>query len=801
MIKRELKKLELVESEHSHDLRHRLITLSFILFALIVFAITLTYVIGPGLLGILSRLFGLAMILLGLWISAFMFEAFARSSARDISPARRALLLMLLKVKEYDDIVSTFCESEAGRFALSRLEIEENTLDLYLKMRLENSDKLTLSEIEDHGDVKTEDDLDILDIVPLLVKHDSSFATFLNKAEIGEGALLASTRWYVERAVQKNEMEEWWRRGNLLSLPSLGRAWAYGGTYMLDRYARDLTEEAKDSYTQTSLPREEEIERLFSTLSRAHERNVLVVGGEGGGADALLSATANILVHGTLSKLRGLRLLSLDGASLLSATKGSSEDKLVTLLNEAVKAGNVILAFHDFGSFLGVARKAGIDLPALLDPYLESALPTIAVVDSNSYHEWIEPNPELGKRFEKLSIGKETEAELLAEVLRTASRDEDRGMVPISYKAARAIALAPKFFPAGLPRDKIHDIMEELLPEARKNKTNLIKEVNVHAYIEKKTHIAVGKVNVVEGKKLLSLEDELKKRVVGQEEGIVAVARALRRARTGIRGGTRPMGSFLFLGPTGVGKTETAKALADIFFGSEKRMVRLDMSEYQDDGSVSRLIGSFESGKQGTLSSMIRDNPYSVVLLDEFEKSSPEVRRLFLQILDEGSFSDMSGKPVSLQNNIIIATSNAAAEKIFALVENGAKGVVGKISLEKHRDELVREIVDSGVMPPELLNRFDAVVFYRPLSELEIGSIARMMLGSLADRLKEKGIVFEITDATIRTVMKYGYDPKFGARPMRRAIADHIEDLVARRIIEGKIRAGDHVALTRLDLD
>jgi len=280
----------------------------------------------------------------------------------------------------------------------------------------------------------------------------------------------------------------------------------------------------------------------------------------------------------------------------------------------------------------------------------------------------------------------------------------------------------------------------------------------------------------------------------------------MRRARAEIETGARPIGSFLFLGPTGVGKTETAKALAQIYFGSEEKMVRLDMSEYQGTDSLSRLIGDIRNKTQGQLASLIRQHPFALLLVDEFEKADSSVHNLFLQVLDEGHLTDAFGKKVSFDNIIIIATSNAAAEFIReeiakihprGEVETTASGHPGGDQSLSQR--LINYVLEKGLFSPELINRFDAVVVYQPLTDEQTGQVTKLMLNNLAQKIKEtKNITLEITDELCQKVAKAGYDPTFGARPIRRLIADKIEDGIAKMIIEESAKNGDKIAPSTL---
>jgi ATP-dependent Clp protease ATP-binding subunit ClpA len=302
----------------------------------------------------------------------------------------------------------------------------------------------------------------------------------------------------------------------------------------------------------------------------------------------------------------------------------------------------------------------------------------------------------------------------------------------------------------------------------------------------------MGAVDSVEREKLINLEKTLHQRVIGQDEAIEAIANAVRRARSGINNPNRPLGSFLFLGPTGVGKTETTKALAEVFFGAESRIERLDMSEYSGADALQKLIGSFESEKPGVLSNMLREHPYGVLLLDEFEKTTKEVMNLFLQVLDEGYFSDMAGKRINARNLLIVATSNAGADIIWEGLKNGD-------DFSQAKDYIVNEIIRTGTFKPELVNRFDGVIVFHPLGKDQLTKIAELQLDKLKKRLAERGFNLVITKDVVKYVMEFGVDPKFGARPMNRAVQDKVEQIIADKLIRGSIKPGSDIELSTAD--
>jgi ATP-dependent Clp protease ATP-binding subunit ClpC len=454
-----------------------------------------------------------------------------------------------------------------------------------------------------------------------------------------------------------------------------------------------------------------------------------------------------------------------------------------------LNAGDVILVIDNLPKLILLAKQFNLKLAEIIEPYLASSSDQIiALSDTEYFHALIETDQTLTSRFENVMIKPLLQDEIVKIIAHEALSIEKKYEILFTYPAILEIAKsAENYFPDGVSSDKAEDLLTEISPWAIESGINSIGRDEVLDYVGEKINIPISSISANEKEKLLNLEDLLMKRVVAQKEAVFSVSSALRRSRAGIQNEKRPLGSFLFLGPTGVGKTETAKALADVFFGDEKLLLRLDMSEYQNDEALARLIGSQKNNTQGVLANMLREHPYGVLLLDEFEKTNKDVLNLFLQIIDEGFFSDVFGKKVMARNIMFIATSNAGADKIFEIVSAGK-------NLKDYETEIIANIIKQDVFKPELINRFDATILFHPLTKENLADIAKLMLQKVAKRLGEKGMTFSINKELIDFIATGGYNPTFGARPMNRLIQDTVDQNLADLIIRGNLTTGGTVS-------
>ncbi|PLV56368.1 ATP-dependent Clp protease ATP-binding subunit [Thermotoga sp. SG1] len=616
----------------------------------------------------------------------------------------------------------------------------------------------------------------------------------------------------------------------------------------LARFTVDLTLLAREKKLMPVVDREKEIRRVIQILSRRTKNNPVLIGDPGVGKTAVVEGLAQRIVEGKVPLfLRNVRVLKLDMGRLVAGTRfrGDFEERLKRLLDELKrKKGEVILFIDEVHTVVGAgAAEGALDAANIMKPELTTGeIQIIGATTVEEYRKYIEKDRALERRFQPVLVEEPT-VEQTMEILKGLRKVfEDHHKVKITDDALEAAAklsaryITNRFLPdkavdlideaasyvrleSSYPseeilkleermrelEDKINDAvvkgeyeeaarlkvelqkLKEEYEEARKSQEKIEPVVNedvVAKIVEQWTGIPVSRIMESEKDKLLKLEELIHQRLVDQEEAVKIVARTIRRARVGIKNPRRPIGVFLFLGPTGVGKTELARTLADVLFGSEDAMIRLDMSEYMEKHSVARLIGAppgyvgYEEG--GQLTEAVRRRPYSVILLDEIEKAHPDVFNILLQVFEDGRLTDGKGNTVDFRNTIVIMTSNIGSEKILESQENV-------------RFEIEKEL--RNTFKPEFLNRIDAIVYFKPLTMDEVKKIVEIMVKQLEDILKDKRITLELTERAKEYLAEAGYVPSLGARPLRRIIELELESMIADKILEGEIKEGDHIVV------
>ncbi len=570
------------------------------------------------------------------------------------------------------------------------------------------------------------------------------------------------------------------------------QAWTSVPTPHLDRFGHDLTISAAYGNVPLISVRDKEVEEAIRVLSRSTKSSLLIVGEPGVGKTAIVERIAlRMLGEGVPVALHDKRLVQLDVAALHGSGEGFSA-AFEQVLNEAERAGNVILFIPNLQD-LATEQSSGVAVAELLLPILErSRMQVIGATTVKEYHEQIEQNASFSKAFGVVEVPEMDEKSAVVVLEEAAMQLEARHHVTISLKAIQAaVSLSAQYIHDRVLPEKAIEVLDESAVMAAAAKRPIVTESDVRTVLSQKTNVPISDVQKGEQDLLLNLETVLKTRVVGQDQAVSAVSQSLRRARAGLSDSNRPIGTFLFVGPTGVGKTELARALSEVYFHGQEAMVRLDMSEFQDERSISRLIGT--ANTDGLLTAPVRTHPFTLLLLDEFEKGSDSVRNLFLQVFDEGRITDGAGHVIDFKTSIIIATSNAGSLEIQESLRAGA-------TYEQVQQTLVSTILPQ-IFRPELLNRFDGVIVFKPLSTGEITAIAKLQIQQVIEQTyKTSGVKLQVTDGVIEQLAAAGFDPTLGGRPLRRVIQDKLEAPLANKILAGQARRGQTVTIDVGDL-
>ena len=632
-------------------------------------------------------------------------------------------------------------------------------------------------------------------------------------------------------------------------------------TPTLDSLSRDLTALARQGKLDPVIGRNEEVRRMIQVISRRTKNNPVLVGEPGVGKTAIVEGLAQRMVNGEVpEEIASKRLMMLDMGALVAGTKyrGEFEERMKKIIEEIYTQQDVILFIDELHTLIGAGGAEGaIDASNILKPALaRGELQVIGATTLDEYQKYIEKDAALERRFASIHVEEPTAEDSIQILKGLRKHYEAHHHVEITDEAIQAaVQLSVRYITSRRLPDKAIDLMDETAAKARLDVTTKVspivlleeeilqfeqlknqaiqhqnfdeaakfrkKELAKRAKLEKLesspktdyiasigegdiaevvsqwTGIPLQQMEKKESERLINLESVLHKRVIGQSEAVSAVARSIRRARSGLKDPRRPIGSFLFLGPTGVGKTELAKTLAEAMFGEQDALVRIDMSEYMEKHSVSRLVGSppgyvgFDEG--GQLTEKIRQRPYAVILLDEIEKAHPDVFNILLQVLDDGHLTDSKGRKVDFRNTVIIMTSNLGA---VALREEKSVGFGAKTVQQNHdaMEKRIREELKNSFRP-ELLNRIDETIVFHKLQKEELRQIVGIMAKEITSRLQELNITVKITSAVLDVLAEEGFDPEYGARPIRRAIQKKIEDPLSEALLSGEIRFGQQVTI------
>jgi len=716
-------------------------------------------------------------------------------------PAAKVLLYKILRRRRLD-------------FALKRLMIDDQTFagDLLAEMKAnsvplskQNDSALRAANqaalfgiLEKAARLSLENEekrISIFTIFLTIVNEDEKFQRLMDSMQMLKEDLWSVVLWQMRMEGYRAFRAKFWERDNLRRafMTSPVDMVVGGYTVLLDQYSHDiaLTNPLRQGGVVLHM---HEIEQLEEALIKQRGNGILLVGESGGGRKSVVYNFANrVAAEQGPAALKMLRILEVNMVALI----GNNPDKatLAAVLDgifaEAIRAQNVVLVIPQIHNYIGRGHGgdavATIDISGVIGTYLKRpGFRLIGIADYEGLHRSIEQAGEIAAQFTKIEVERVSIADTMRVLKEEGLRREKDSNIFIPYASLKEVAKLCDYFQGDMAFPlKAVNLLDDLIA----NKVNYggkeaktILPADVDEYFSRKYQVPAGAAGQQEKDILVNLEERIHEGLINQKEAVEELANAMRRARAEIKKRKRTIGNFLFLGPTGVGKTETAKQLAKVYFGSEKNMIRLNMSEYQTIESMEKLIGGAEG--PGVLTTAVRDNPFSMVLIDEIEKAHSGLLNIFLNIFDEGEMSDGMGRTIDFKHTIIIATSNAGADYIKEAVDRGS-------SLANFKDTFVDNILRKNLFKPEFLNRFDALVLYRPLDAAEMRQVAGLMLKDIQSGLREKRIELEITDELMEKIGRLGFDPSFGGRAMRRAVQDKIENPLAKALLSGKIKSGD----------
>jgi len=595
--------------------------------------------------------------------------------------------------------------------------------------------------------------------------------------------------WFKNETKQKEYYERWEKLSKLKPKGDVNRAYTSRVTPVLDEYSEDFTKEAATGYFMLTIGKEQEMARLLQSMERGRATACMVLGDPGVGKTRFIRHLATrMVVEDIPNSLYDHRLLVVDLNKVLTQV-GSVDifkQTLQKMFEEVRYSGNIILVLEEFTQILNIREDSKLEVVNLITNAIDALnLKIIATTNNANYSKYVKPIKTLAASFDVVHLKEPASNVALQILIDEVPRIEKKYKTSVRVNALkRIVEFAPKFDQDRVMPDKGIDLLEEACLAAKNQGLAFLDVATVDEVLSDRVGVKVGNLSESESQTLMNLSIQMHERVVGQQEAIDAVASAIKRSRSGLSAGKKPIASFLFYGPTGVGKTEVARTLADIYYGSENLMIRLDMSEYQEEQNLNRIIGYTDDKGNfigGYLTEAVRTRPFSLILLDEIEKANKKVLDLFLQVLDEGTLKDGMGRKIDFTNTIIIMTSNIGSNLIANEILKG----------QKYHE--VEKLVGSKLQESfriEFLNRFDKLIMFKPLSKIEIEQIVTLMLKKINDNLMQRGISFLWNERTLSELSERGFSPTYGARELKRIIQENIEDKLADLIIQGKLRSG-----------
>lgn len=729
----------------------------------------------------LSLAVGAASAMFALWYHYALKQLPVRMPAASLDDRMPANLLARLKAPlTPQSLWKTLQDEPTAQFMCNHLLIHAPGVDAVVASDQQAMDTIWQQAIE-LAQQYQEQELHGGILATAIILQTPGIMTDLTAVKIGKEDVLATLEW-LQRELELTRRPKPYFGG-------LGRDWATGFTPVLEQFGQNISHGIEAS--GGLLPHRSHPDLLDGIAHNLAQGNaVALVGYDGTGKSSLVEGLAQHLLEGKTPGLQYYQVVNLNASVIVSNSGTQLERLMLTLFGEAIMAGNIILFLDDAHLFFGSGVGA-FDMGQVLQPVLKNRnLKLIAAFTPGDWQDLRNTHSSLAESFASITVNEPTPEATMQVIQDVAVTLEHRHHLLISYEAIReAYRLSGQYMQEQSYPGKALQLLEQVFPYANHQ---VVTAASVQQAVEKTRGVRVSAAAAPEADMLLHLEDRIHERMINQTRAVTVVSSALRRGRAGVSNPKRPVGSFLFLGPTGVGKTELARSLAAVYFGDEQQMIRLDMSEYQRPEDVTRLLSTGGSQEQSLIAS-IRQQPFAVVLFDEIEKAHPNILNLFLQMLDEGQLTDEQGRPASFRSSIIIATSNAGAVDITQQVKAGG-------NLEAFERPLLDKLIQGGQFKPELVNRFDEVVLFRPLTEEELAQVAQVMLSDVNRTLAAQHIAVQLTPEALKQIVHAGYDPEFGARPMRRIIQKTVENAVAVKILQGQAAPGSTITLDVQDL-
>ena len=701
----------------------------------------------------------------------------------------------------YIQLLKAISESERGKTILGYMGLVPETFYLKIKdLGLEQNNNLISIEdfLEQANKTRLlweESRIGANILIYVLFEKNSIFQNFLYQLDLSKEDFFQIITWETLHHNNLAKVLPWSPDGIYKNFESLGRNWTIGYTNDLDRITKDITELTMHRDPHRVVIHQDILNRVLSSLSNSNRHNILLLGKVGVGKKSLIENLAFTIRKYQIEKNKNLsRVLKLNTIDLISGTADSAQ-YLLKALNYAEKSGNIILVIENISNlFLSTEE----DIRNIIVKFLSSKSINVIVIDNpEGYHSGIKSFPIIDSLFESITIEDTSWEETMYVLMMTAFDLDKKYNKLITYQSLRAVMNFSERYISniGFP-GKAVEILSDAINQANDENSTFVFESHIRNVVSERINININTLQSNEKEVLLSLENKLQSEIKGQSEAISAIVNSLKRSKLDIEVKNNPIGTFLFLGPTGVGKTETAKALAKYYFGSSDRMIRLDMNEFSSENSVYNILGS-PAGEnnvfqEGFLTKSIQENPFSLILLDEIEKAHKQVLNIFLQILDEGFLIDNRGIKTDFRNSIIIATSNAGSLFLRDFIKSNP--IFDKVSF---RQELIDNIIKNKEFSPEFINRFTDIIVYYPLESKTVNEIAIKIIDSMIEEFNDKkGIHLEVDESVVDYLAKKGYSQDFGARELERTISSILETYLANYFLINSVKRGDKIKVT-----